>query len=64
MPGKVRDGPWFLRHLERTETLLHVLAPSVEENIAEQLINDYKIVRRELAVWTWSEREKGNRGGE
>lgn len=55
VPGVVEDawegkgiGPWFLRHLERTNTLLHVLAPSVEDKIAEQLINDYKIVRKEL----------------
>ena len=41
-------GPWFLRHLERTQTLLHILAPRVEEKIAEQLIADYQIVRKEL----------------
>ena len=63
VPGVVEDawegkgiGPWFLRHLERTETLVHVLAPDINnqslitnnQTIATQLINDYKIVRREL----------------
>lgn len=62
VPGVVEDawegkgiGPWFLRHLERTNTLLHVLAPSIEdlgsrkENlVGQQLINDYKVVRKEL----------------
>lgn len=64
VPGVVEDawegkgiGPWFLRHLERTNTLLHVLAPSSEIladdrpqtlDISKQLINDYKIVRKEL----------------
>ncbi len=64
VPGVVEDawegkgiGPWFLRHLERTETLIHVLAPSSEIladdrhktlDISKQLIHDYQIVRREL----------------
>lgn len=62
VPGVVEEawegkgiGPWFLRHLERVGTLVHVLAPRVdesgemrEENIASQLVNDYKIVRKEL----------------
>lgn len=49
-------GPWFLRHVERTQTLLHVLAPNFNnqlsiinnQTIATQLISDYKIVRKEL----------------
>lgn len=55
VPGVIEDawegkgiGPWFLRHLERTHALIHVLAPSVEEQIADQLIADYRIVRKEL----------------
>lgn len=55
VPGVIEDawegkgiGPWFLRHLERTKTLIHVLAPSVETKMAGQLIHDYKIVRKEL----------------
>jgi len=62
VPGVVEDawegkgiGPWFLRHLERTNTLLHVLAPNVESgekltmsSLTKQLIHDYKIVRKEL----------------
>lgn len=50
-------GPWFLRHLERCKTLVHVLAPDQNiisnpkfsnSQIEKQLINDYKIVRKEL----------------
>ena len=61
VPGVVEDawegkgiGPWFLRHLERTDTLIHVLSPSVEGTeparslLAGQLIHDYQIVRKEL----------------
>jgi len=77
VPGVIEDawegkgiGPWFLRHLERTKTLLHVLAPSCSlaesqchsatepqshsvtgsqcHNVTKQLIEDYKIVRKEL----------------
>lgn len=63
VPGVVEDawegkgiGPWFLRHLERTKTLIHVLAPDINnqspiinnQTITTQLINDYKIVRGEL----------------
>jgi len=64
VPGVVEDawegkgiGPWFLRHLERTNTLLHVLAPDTEiisnpkfsnSQISTQLIKDYQIVRKEL----------------
>ena len=72
VPGVVEDawegkgiGPWFLRHLERTNTLLHVLAPSIEsqssdhsptsaqgsELITRQLIKDYQIVRNELGKY-------------
>lgn len=59
VPGVVEEawegkgiGPWFLRHLERTKTLVHVLAPQIEsdslDKVGKQLINDYKIVRKEL----------------
>jgi GTP-binding protein len=61
VPGVIEDawegkgiGPWFLRHLERTKSLIHVLAPEVsgtssqELEISEQLVRDYKIVRKEL----------------
>ncbi len=61
VPGVIEDawegkgiGPWFLRHLERTHTLIHVLAPSIEGTelsrtvLAGQLVADYKIVRGEL----------------
>lgn len=63
VPGVIEDawegkgiGPWFLRHLERTQTLLHVLAPAIitsldyytRQSLSDQLISDYKIVRKEL----------------
>jgi GTP-binding protein len=62
VPGVVEDawegkgiGPWFLRHLERTKLLLHVLAPSTDpsaeqtkENLAAQLAHDYEVVSKEL----------------
>lgn len=55
VPGVVEEawegrgiGPWFMRHLERTSTLIHVLAPSSETGVAEQLIHDYRVVRKEL----------------
>ena len=67
VPGVVEDawegkgiGPWFLRHLERTRTLIHVLAPNIEVNepacagrptrrvLVGQLVRDYQIVRKEL----------------
>lgn len=45
-------GPWFLRHLERAKTLVHVLAPRErgdgEGTVSAQLISDYKVVRVEL----------------
>lgn len=49
-------GPWFLRHLERTNTLIHVLAPDINtltdqqtnKLTVEQLIRDYEVVRKEL----------------
>lgn len=52
-------GPWFLRHLERTKMLVHVLAPEIEtgdvrrqtSDVSEQLVQDYKIVRKELAKY-------------
>lgn len=67
VPGVIEDawegkgiGPWFLRHLERTNTLLHVLAPDTEiiskskftsAQITKQLIKDYQIVRNELGKY-------------
>jgi len=61
VPGVVEEawegkgiGPWFLRHLERVETLVHVLAPNCSDteaqchSVTEQLVRDYKIVRKEL----------------
>lgn len=64
VPGVVEDawegkgiGPWFLRHLERTKTLIHVLAPSEQVlaegrlqvlDVSKQLSNDYMTVRKEL----------------
>ena len=73
VPGVVEDawegkgiGPWFLRHLERTNTLIHVLAPSIEEttdeqtakSISKQLIRDYQIVRKELEKYGYGLTEK------
>ena len=63
VPGVVEEawegrgiGPWFLRHLERTKKLIHVLAPNLEirnskfeiKQVTEQLVKDYQIVRKEL----------------
>ena len=64
VPGVIEDawegkgiGPWFLRHLERTSTLIHVLAPDQEiisnpkfsnAQIVKQLVHDYQVVRKEL----------------
>ena len=62
VPGVVEEawegkgiGPWFMRHLERTNTLIHVLAPEITpldhytiKTLGEQLVRDYKIVRKEL----------------
>jgi len=43
-------GPWFMRHLERTEWLLHVVAPdpSRGEDYTRQMVEDYRVVREEL----------------
>ncbi len=48
-------GPWFLRHLERTKMLIHVLAPDPtrvdlrqENEVVDQLVRDYQTVRLEL----------------
>jgi GTP-binding protein len=66
VPGVIEDawagkgiGPWFLRHLERTQTLIHVLAPEIDapldhytiKTLGEQLVRDYKIVRKELGKY-------------
>ena len=78
VPGVVEDawegkgiGPWFLRHLERTETLIHVLAPSSEiladsrfkiQDVSKQLISDYQIVRRELEKYASASSAQGGKG--
>lgn len=66
VPGVVEEawegkgiGPWFLRHLERTKTLVHVLAPdahvsdtvSQSHDVTEQLVRDYETVRAELVKY-------------
>jgi len=63
VPGVVEEawegkgiGPWFLRHLERTKTLIHVLAYDVARqhvgtsarDVATQLVADYRVVCEEL----------------
>ncbi|MBP9670579.1 GTPase ObgE [Candidatus Woesebacteria bacterium] len=62
VPGVIEDawegkgiGPWFLRHLERTNLLIHALAPNVEsgeeltvDGLVAQLSHDYTVVRKEL----------------
>ncbi len=63
VPGVIEDawegkgiGPWFLRHLERVNTLLHIVAPDINNQepitnhqaMAVQLARDYQIVRKEL----------------
>ena len=68
VPGVVEEawegkgiGPWFLRHLERTKTLIHVLAPDLNhqspitnnqtnsyDQITKHLIREYLTVRKEL----------------
>lgn len=45
-------GPWFMRHLERCHTLLHVLAPSMEgDSSSEYILEGYKTVREELVKY-------------
>lgn len=58
VPGVIEEawegkgiGPWFLRHLERTKQIIHVLAPREGEEVSSQLIDDYEIVRTELAKY-------------
>lgn len=45
-------GPWFLRHLERCNKLIHLLAPdstrSDFEGYGQQMASDYRVVRKEL----------------
>lgn len=61
VPGVVEEawegkgiGPWFMRHLERVTTLIHVLAPDEhgklddEEVISAHLLQGYETVRAEL----------------
>ena len=61
IPGVIEEawegkgiGPWFLKHLERTSQLIHVLAPDIQMTrsdlaVWEQLVRDYEVVREELA---------------
>lgn len=58
VPGVIEEawegkgiGPWFLRHLERTKQIIHVLAPREGEEVASQLIKDYDIVKAELVKY-------------
>lgn len=58
VPGVIEEawegkgiGPWFLRHLERVEKLVHVLAPREGEETQVQLIKDYQVVREELVKY-------------
>ncbi|MBP9702495.1 GTPase ObgE [Candidatus Woesebacteria bacterium] len=76
VPGVIEEawegkgiGPWFLRHLERTKTLIHVIAPSIEmgekgqnESIAEQLVRDYRVVRKELEKYASASSAQGGKG--
>ncbi len=55
VPGVIEEawegkgiGPWFLRHLERTKQIIHVLAPREGEEVASQLVKDYDVVKAEL----------------
>lgn len=56
VPGVVEEawegkgiGPWFMRHLERCHTLLHMLAPDVDGKGGKELmVAGYKTVRSEL----------------
>ena len=66
IPGVIEEawegkgiGPWFLKHLERTSQLIHVLAPDVEmqssehsqaqgSELVDQLVRNYEVVREEL----------------
>lgn len=68
VPGVIEEastgkgiGPWFLRHLERTKMLIHMLAPTIKnqtsnsnnqtnsnDQITNQLVGDYMIVRNEI----------------
>lgn len=76
VPGVIEDawegkgiGPWFLRHLERTKQLIHVLAPMIVESdkvqverIVEQLINDYEVVRKELEKYALASSAQSGKG--
>lgn len=52
-------GPWFMRHLERTKVLVHVLAPELEmkgeswseREIIEEMRDKYEIVREEMGKY-------------
>src|SRR3989339_1791994 len=69
IPGVVEDawegkgiGPWFLRHLERTQLLVHVLAPDPTrtdpEGYAKQMLEDYRVVREEFKKYDRGDKEK------
>lgn len=76
VPGVIEEawegkgiGPWFLRHLERTKSLIHVIAPSIElgekvqgESVVEQLVRDYRIVRKELEKYASASSAQGGKG--
>jgi GTPase involved in cell partitioning and DNA repair len=58
MPGREGDRTLVLRHLERTNLLLHILAPDVSngeeltmDSLVKQLVNDYNVVRKELVKY-------------
>lgn len=59
VPGVVEEawegkgiGPWFMRHLERCHTLLHVLAPSMEgDSSSKYMLEGYRTVRDELVKY-------------
>lgn len=69
VPGVVEEawegkgiGPWFLRHIERTKALVHVLAPDEEDltgdRMAENLWSDYQVVREEIGKYSSQVLEK------
>jgi len=45
-------GDRFLRHIERTRLLVHLIAPSPEDSDPEKIWNDYQAIRREIAAYS------------